>query len=54
MPIADGRAAEMAGPDVYTFPAVDRWGYAPGSHISANHLGKLIAAALPDKWTATP
>jgi integrase/recombinase XerD len=52
VPISDKLAAVlMESPEVHVSPARDRWGKVVEGHVSAQHLGKLTAAALPDDWT---
>jgi len=53
LPVSDDLAAALtAGTTEYVFPSFDRWGNELARHISPHQLGKLIAAALPDRWTA--
>lgn len=47
VPIADDLALELRSAEtVHIFPAPR------GGHITPRHLGKMVAAALPDNWTA--
>ena len=46
VPLADDVAVQLAGlPAGWAFPG-------PAGHLSAGHVGVLMARALPDGWTA--
>jgi integrase len=46
VPIGDDLAAAITAVDGYLFPAGD------DGHLTPQHVGRLMAAALPDHWTA--
>jgi integrase/recombinase XerD len=53
VPLSDELSAELlAGTGPYVFPSFDRWGNVIAPHMTPDQLGKLIAKALPDDWTA--